>query len=132
MLLNRSSQLFFMPFEEGQFWLINLENITPEEVTTATLLLDKEETKRASQFVFEKDRTKRVLAYAILKVHLGQLLQVEPEKITIARNEFQKPYLPDYPVHFNLSHTENYSFVGIHPFKAIGVDIEKRRVVRHF
>lgn len=124
-LLGRSLRLSIFPFEDAWFWLINLENIDLGEVEKAKSLLDSEDLRRSSRYIFEKDRYKSILIYAITKFYLGRILNESPQKVTLLRNKFGKPYLDKNRLHFNLSHTNNYAFLGIHPSRAIGVDIEK-------
>ena len=63
-------------------------------------------------------------AYQLLEYGLKNELGMD--KIpAIAKNQFGKPYFPDYPhIHFNVSHCQNGIMCGIHE-KEIGVDIEK-------
>jgi len=124
-LLKRSIQLHLSPFQDSWFWLVDLENILPEETEQAKGVLDQEDLKRASKFIFEEDRSKCILTYSILKLYLSRLINESVECITFLRTEFGKPYLYGDHLQFNLSHTKSYAFLGIHPCRSIGVDIEK-------
>jgi|GEM_PF-3484399 phosphopantetheinyl transferase len=124
-LLRRSFRIFLPPFKKQWFWLINLEKIDFHEIEKAKTLLNSNDLKGSLPLVFEEDRYRSALIYAIVKYHLGLLLDQPPQKLTLQRNEFGKPYLQGYPLHFNISHTKSYAFLGIHLSKQIGVDIEE-------
>ena len=79
--------------------------------------------------MFEKDWKRSLLVYALLKMHLGQMLNEAPENISFLRNEFGKPYLAGFPLHFNLSHAEKKAVLGAHPTRLIGVDIEENQTL---
>ncbi|MDR3624067.1 MAG: 4'-phosphopantetheinyl transferase superfamily protein [Chlamydiales bacterium] len=102
-----------------------MEKIRFDEVEKAKILLNPDDLKRSLALVFEQDRYKFALVYAIVKFYLGSLINQPPQKLTLQRNEFGKPYLQGYPLHFNISHTKSYAFLGIHSSKQIGVDIEE-------
>jgi 4'-phosphopantetheinyl transferase len=110
---------------DARYFLIDLEEIHVEEVIQARHVLNSEDIERAVKLVFQRDRKRYFLTYALVKIILGKALDEAPQNLSFLRNEFGKPYLFGYPLHFNLSHAGNYAFLGIHPIKSIGVDIEK-------
>lgn len=110
---------------DARYFLIDLEKIQPEELIQAKNLLDIEDMKKAMKLVFQKDRERYFLTYALVKIILGEVLDKAPQNLSFLRSKFGKPYLFEYPLHFNLSHTGHYAFLGLHLIKPIGVDIEK-------
>lgn len=124
-MLHRSSRLFLSPFKEGWFWLINLEKIHFDELKQTQPLLNSDDLKGSLPLVFEQDKHRSTLLYAIVKFYLGLLLKQPPRKLILKRNAFGKPYLESYPLHFNISHTKSYAFLGVHFSKQVGVDIEE-------
>lgn len=63
----------------------------------------------------------------MVRLVLSQYASKEPANITIMRDEFQKPYLPDKKVAFNLSHSGEYLYIGISHKGELGVDIESKK-----
>ena len=124
-LLKRAQALRLSPFMEGRFWIVNIENVSLEEVEYATSFLQKDDVKRALQFVLKKDQDRCILIQSLLKCLLGTLLNTSAKEISFQRNSFGKPYLLGTPVHFNLSHTDKKALLGIHPTRSIGVDLEE-------
>lgn len=119
------TQPIVLPFVEGQYWIINLENISDVEVERASSILQKEDRERAIQFHFKKEQDRCMIIYALLKLILGSILNLPGQKISFQRNRFGKPYLQENPLYFNLSHTEKKALIGIHPLRSIGVDLEE-------
>ncbi|VHO00660.1 4'-phosphopantetheinyl transferase superfamily protein [Candidatus Rhabdochlamydia sp. T3358] len=124
-LLGRSVEIFLFPFSSGWFWLIDIENINLEELAIARSVLNEEDLKKSSRLKFEKDRNRSVVIHALLKIYIAKILDASVKSIKFLHNRFGKPCLPDSLLYFNLSHSNNYAFIGIHPSKDIGVDIEK-------
>src|SRR5579859_6114027 len=72
-------------------------------------LLVGEEITRAQRFYFEKDRRHWIVARATLRTLLGRYLDVEPQCICFASNDYGKPAITSPTagrrLHFNLSHS---------------------------
>lgn len=122
--LQRSKSISLSPFDDAQFWIIDLNAISEEEARQAELFLDQDALNR-SQKVFSEDHRKAILVQAILRFYLGQYLKQSPQEIVVLRGDFGKPYLQNNPLHFNLSHTKRFAFLAFHPCHPIGVDIEE-------
>ena len=109
---------------EAKFWVIDLRKIVDAEIEEAKGLLDEETLARCNRFLFEEERKQSILTHAILRVHLEQLIGKKASEIEILRTPLGKPYLEDHSLHFNLSHTKEFAFLGVHFSQSIGVDIE--------
>jgi 4'-phosphopantetheinyl transferase len=89
------------------------------------LILDPTEQQHASSINNAAIRRRYVEIHARLRSLLGDVVNVKPELLRIAKGEFGKPYLIDYPnLAFNLSHTRNKMVVAIGHDCDLGVDIE--------
>ena len=55
---------------------------------------------------------------------------IEPNIVEIKYGEYEKPYIPDSNIHFNLSHSEQYAICAISNYE-IGCDIEKMKKDRN-
>lgn len=111
---------------DGKYFLINLEQISEEELRRSRECLNSEEQMKAMRFHAPKRRRECLLTYTLIKEQLGEILGEAPSKLSFLKNRLGKPYLPAHPLHFNLSHSGSYAFLGVHFEKPIGVDIEKR------
>lgn len=89
-------------------------------------ILNDEEQARAIRFVFERHRRRFVHARAALRILLGQMLSIAPEKIGFSYNKQGKPALADNPngLEFNISHSAETALFAFGYHKPIGVDIE--------
>jgi 4'-phosphopantetheinyl transferase len=88
-------------------------------------MLSHDELLRADQLHFEEMRHTYVISHGFLRLLLGRRLGMKPAEIIIRRDDRNKPYLNDYPLHFNLSHAKNAFAIAICPDFQIGIDLEK-------
>jgi phosphopantetheinyl transferase len=123
--LSRSHSLSLPPFEEAHFWVIDLHAIQEKEVEEALKFLNQEAIDRANKLIFLEDRHRSIIVHAILRIYLEQITKKKPE---ILRDAFGKPYLKGHDLHFNISHTKQYAFLGFYPHHPIGVDIEQSHI----
>ncbi|PKA96764.1 4'-phosphopantetheinyl transferase [Flavobacteriaceae bacterium MAR_2009_75] len=114
-----------LPENEVHIWYFDVEEFE-KDLDFYNNYLSTEELLRSQRFKFEKDRKINVLARSSLRILSGKYLGCEPEKIKIAYEEFDKPYLVDYPdFKFNVSHSGQYvALAFVKNFKC-GVDIER-------
>ena len=109
-----------------EFWRLSLEDLV--HCTPALRwCLSEGENERADRFVFERDRTRFIVCRAILRGVIAQNLEIEPTDVVFAYGEKGKPYLEDWPLFFNLSHSHNEACIAISPNAPLGVDVEHIR-----
>ncbi|MDB5808645.1 MAG: 4-phosphopantetheinyl transferase, HetI [Betaproteobacteria bacterium] len=97
-------------------------------------LLSHDECTRAARFYFERHQTRYSVARGILRVLLGNYLNISPAAVSLLLTEFGKPVLaaPFSNVHFNLAHTGELAICAISRDYVPGVDIESaHRIVDH-
>jgi 4'-phosphopantetheinyl transferase len=92
-------------------------------------VLSPEERKRASSFVFERDRHRYVMAHSALRVILAGYLGAAPASLAFVSKPGGKPRLasPRMDLRFNLSHSADRILVAVARGREIGVDIEMIR-----
>jgi 4'-phosphopantetheinyl transferase len=88
------------------------------------------EQARAARFGTELLRTRYIVGRSVLRRLLGALLDIGPEAVPLQRGRRGRPELRDVPaIDFNVSHTQEFSLVGIAHAAGvglrIGVDIER-------
>ena len=123
----RISELHLATPCRARCFLFNIEQITSKEVFEAKKILNAEDIQKAKKFIFTKDCNRSLIIYAMIKLSLGKILAITPSCVSFLRNPFGKPFIPGNPLHFNWSHSDSYAFLGVHPTRPIGVDIEKVR-----
>jgi 4'-phosphopantetheinyl transferase len=89
-------------------------------------LLSSDERSRVARFYFERHRTRYTIARGMLRVLLGQYLDISAAAVPLISAEFGKPVLaaPFQDVHFNLAHTRDVAICAISRDFVPGVDIE--------
>ncbi len=119
-------------FGEGeiQVWAVPLDAI-PARVDQLGALLSKDEHKRASKFVFERDRRRFIVAHACLRQILGGYVNSAPEMLAFQLAARGKPELApgsgDRQARFNLAHSGELAVVAVAADREVGVDIEYAR-----
>ncbi len=122
--LDRSLSIELFPFKEAQFRIIDLKKIQKIEASYAEQFLDKSTLEKVKKIISEEGRNKATVTHAILRYHLGRLIQRIPNEIPLLMNKFGKLYLKDKSIYFNIAHTKDFAFIAFHPNRPIGVDIE--------
>lgn len=105
----------------GQLYLVDLRSVNNE---TDLHTLAQWERERAARFRFEKDARRYVLGHVALRQRLGYHLNLAPAQVPLQTTALGKPFIEGHPVHFNLSHSEDWALIGLHARQIIGVDIE--------
>src|SRR5690606_16858685 len=103
-------------------WYAPLEQLR-ELLAEHHALLDADEQRRAGRFRHAQDRERFIAGHGLLRVLLGRYLGKAPESIAFGRGEFGKPFLPGYPLHFNVSDTKD-AVLAAFADEAIGADVE--------
>ncbi len=90
-------------------------------------VLSAEENARASRFRFAPDARRWAVCRTLLRRSLGAALGQAPESLSFVLGPCGKPGLPDCPLRFSVSHTENTALLAWAWDREVGVDIERRR-----
>jgi len=93
----------------------------PECTEALTALLNEAERLHYSKFRYKAALQCR----AVLRLLLSEYLKVSPQDFDIRTTIKGKPFLANYPVFFNVSHTHSAYIIAISKLGRIGVDIEQ-------
>lgn len=104
-----------MAMEKVNVYVISA-SLIKENLSFVLPYISKQRREKAEKYAFEKDQFLSLGAAYLLK----RFLPSENIKETASG----KPYLDGGPL-FNVSHSNEYAVLAIHPFRDIGVDIEK-------
>lgn len=89
--------------------------------------LSDDERQRAGRYLRPQDAGRFILARGTLRTLLGQKTDADPSKLLLRNTPHGKPYLPDSPLRFNLSHSRDRLLIALTHDHDIGVDIEFHR-----
>jgi len=93
-------------------------------------LLDPDEQQRADRFRFEIHRRRFIVGRGFQRIVLGAYAGIEPARIVYSHGPKGKPAfatMPEVPLYFNLSNSEELAILGLNREIEIGVDVEYLR-----
>jgi 4'-phosphopantetheinyl transferase len=104
-------------------WKIPLEIPAPELSKLFSLLNDKEK-NTATRFRLDQHRRRYIVSHAAMRNILGLLLNTSAHQIEFRTQENGKPYIPQSPIHFNLTHSKELALLAISYQGDVGIDLE--------
>ena len=116
--------------DEVHVWLLELDvaESLREELGS---VLSPDERERAENFKLSSPRRRCVVSRAVLRIILGQYVQVDPDRLVFRYAPHGRPTLvasseksvPD----FNLAHSGDLALIAVSLNRGVGVDIERQR-----
>src|SRR6266404_1611567 len=121
---------FSLNANEAHIWRAQLD-VGPHLLSRLSTYLSAEETNRAKQFVFPRDRDHFVAARGILRELLGRCSAHSPASICFSQGPHGKPFLvgklAESSMRFNISHSHGWALFAITLGNEVGIDIERIR-----
>lgn len=77
----------------------------------------------AKRFFKKEDANRTIIAEALLRYIIKAKTGLELDNLTLIKNEYGKPAIPEIPFQFNISHSGEWVVCGI-SYREIGVDVE--------
>lgn len=114
--------------QEVHIWRVDL-NLPPKQLQEVAKTLSPDEQHRADRFRFEQHRQRFIAGRGILRLLLGQYLQIAPETLKFDYQERGKPFLANSQLQFNLAHSQDLALYAITRDRAVGIDLEKIRAI---
>ncbi|MDX1994665.1 MAG: 4'-phosphopantetheinyl transferase superfamily protein [bacterium] len=111
-------------------WTARFSDLLPR-LTQLEALLTPDEHDRAGRFKFAEARQRFVMARGMLRLALGQQLDLPPAELRFTYGTRGKPTLSGAAAHFNLAHSGDVLLLGVTDAGAIGVDVEQLRPLPH-
>ncbi len=87
--------------------------------------LNADERERADRFHFALHRERFIVARGLLRTLLSRYLGLAPRDIRLDFTAYDKPFLPENPLFFNISHSGDVGLFAFCLETAVGVDVEK-------
>ena len=100
------------------------DSLTDEQITGLRKIITVENNNRIDKFKFREDLLRTLFGELLVRYAVSEITNVDADKITIMRDSYNKPYFPELPLYFNISHSEDYVICALSSNK-IGIDIEK-------
>ena len=118
-----------MQAQRIDLWLCSVERINvASHIDEFLALLSEDERVRYERFVFEKDRHVYLVSRYLLRTLLSRYLpDTSPKTWCFNYNDYGKPELPNCPLSFNLSHSDNHIVLAFSRDEVLGVDIESHK-----
>lgn len=107
-------------------WLINVADISQQQLLRLQTLLSKQELQRNGAYQFDKHRLRDTICRALVRLVLSDFLCQSSASLQFECNQYGKPRLtePNSQLQFNLSHSGDYIACAITLGAPIGIDIE--------
>jgi 4'-phosphopantetheinyl transferase len=112
---------------EVHIWLADLESLPlPGNWQD---ILSRDEAERASRFRFDRDKRHFITCRALLRILLGNYLDLAPAEVVFRYSSHRKPSLaaPSTDIRFNLSHSGERAVFALIRGRELGVDVEQIR-----
>ncbi len=118
-----------LAFQNGQTVVLYVNiNDFKFEFSSLANLLTLDEKNRAKRYRFQRDTFQYIFQSAVLRLLLADFLNCNPLQIDIRKRNDGKPFLEDngkLNIHFNISHSGEFTVFAFNQFNEIGIDIEK-------
>ncbi|MEZ8292148.1 4'-phosphopantetheinyl transferase superfamily protein [Vibrio sp. 10N.237.312.B06] len=106
--------------------------VSPDDILDPVLLslcrgvVTRDELEHIEKFKFEKDRKNALITRFFVRSVLSLYVTINPHDIEFCYNSYGKPKIRNafFPVHFNLSHSQEFIVLAVAFFNEIGVDVE--------
>ena len=103
----------------------SIEDDSSITVGKASEFLSADEAERAASFRFSVHRDRYVRGRGKMRSVLSQYLDEDPKTLPLKIDALGKPFLEDFRIHFNLSHSEDLAVLAVSEIPSIGIDIEQ-------
>ena len=108
-------------------WRVRL-NQTDRRVQQLQQLLADDEQRRAERFHFDRDRRRFIVSHGMLRLIIGEYMDIAPERLQFYSGHRGKPYLIKRPgniqLQFNLTHSKEIALCAFTCGPEIGIDVE--------
>ena len=110
-------------------WRIHKQRFLENWYKYLSLIMTKTEIEKARAIKMLKVKNQYLATRTATRCLLGEYLKMDPKSISFSKNRWGKPMVNSpIPLHFNLSHTDQWILLGVSFQRPIGVDVEQ---VRH-
>ena len=116
-----------LPINDVHVWRVRL-NQTDGRVQQLQQILSDDERLRAECFRFDRDRRRFIVSQGMLRLIIGDYIDMEPSRLQFRSGHRGKPYLMhssgNVPLQFNLAHSKEIALYAFTRSREIGIDLE--------
>jgi len=105
-----------------EVYILNIEEVSTEKYHSFYLQLPAPMQKEVSKYSLEKDKYRTLGGKILLEHYLKK--NTAFTLFNIKRTSYNKPYIPNSTINFNISHSSNYVVLAITQSNILGIDIE--------
>jgi len=91
-------------------------------------IISKENREKCHRFKFKEDALRTLYGELIVRHVLRHQFSLKNEEIEILKSDEGKPYVKDFPIHFNISHAGDFVVCAFSD-QEVGIDIEEIKAV---
>lgn len=119
-----TSQIPCLEGDDVHVWKVDLSGSQNSQDVAA---LTEGERAKINRLKHSKHRLRAVAMRVQLRHLLGVYLCVNPAEIVFQKAEFGKPFVPNVPISFSVSHSGSIALVAISLNNVVGIDVERWR-----
>ncbi len=112
-----------------QHAVLDIRTPSLDEIEMWFSQVDPEKQARLKSLRREEDRVRSICADHLARTMLAPHCALPPERIRFRRGENGKPFVQDFDVFYNVSHSGNFAACAVH-CSPVGIDIEALRSIR--
>lgn len=127
-LTEKRTKAWRLPMGDVEVWSAQLDDQSIEAVRLTHALLSPDESERARQFFFDRDRRRYIMGRGILRMLLARYLECAPHELAFSYGPNGKPALAaSEALFFNVAHSEGLALYAFTRVGEIGIDLEAIR-----
>ena len=104
------------------------DNKTPAVAIKVKTFSSDDERLRAERFHFDRDRRRFIVSHGMLRLIIGDYMDMKPSRLQFYSGHRGKPYLlhsfDNVPLQFNLAHSKEIALYAFTCSREIGIDVE--------
>lgn len=112
------------------WYLLHISSLPESAYTKWYAVMDARKRRKTDALCFREDKQRAVFADMLVRLALCAHVGCTPESIVFSTHPGGKPFAPDLPAEFNVSHCDDL-VVCIVDDRPVGIDVEKIRPISH-
>lgn len=112
------------------WYLLHISALPESAYAKWYAVMDARKRRKTAALCFQEDKQRTVFADMLARLALSAHVGCAPESIVFSTRPGGKPFAPDLPTEFNVSHCDDL-VVCIVDDRPVGIDVEKIRPISH-
>ena len=113
--------------DDLHIWRVSLDQ-TDGRVQELWQIISDDERRQAGRFHFDRDRRRYIVRRGMLRLIIGDYIDMAPSRLQFFSGNRGKPYLKphlgDFPLQFNSTHSKEIALYAFTCDREIGIDVE--------